>query len=126
VNRQRQFKEAMALMKKQNPQLQEEGFHLLQPVAAEHLEDLIAAFQSEQDHGLRCWMLELIGAARASAALPLLAKELESPHEDLRASAIWGLRQLDTPDARRQLFASGAKHGERPSNKEMKLTKPRG
>ena len=109
MNPKGQFEKAIALMKKHSPQLQEEGFHTLRPHAAEHLDDLMTAFQSEQDHGLRCWILELIGIAKAPAALPLLAEELRSSDESLRHWAIWGLRQLDTRDARRLLFEAGIK-----------------
>jgi hypothetical protein len=36
----------------------------LLPVAAEHVTELIDEFNTEHDdHGLRCWLLELIGAA---------------------------------------------------------------
>lgn len=63
------FREAMGLMRSHDPQRQEDGFHLLLPHAADHLDELIAQFEQEQDdHGLRCWLLELIGAAESPAS----------------------------------------------------------
>jgi hypothetical protein len=57
------FEQAMQLMRRHDRQQQEDGFALLRSHAAEHLDDLIAEFGREFDHGLRCWLLELIGHA---------------------------------------------------------------
>jgi thymidylate synthase ThyX len=59
------FGQAMRMMRKHDPQVQEDGFAILEPIAADVLPRLIAAFNDEPDHGLRCWLLELIGNARA-------------------------------------------------------------
>jgi hypothetical protein len=59
-------------MRKHDPQLQEDGFGLVREVAAERLDDLIAAYYVEQDRGMKCWLLELIGEVRSPAALPVL------------------------------------------------------
>ena len=73
------FREAMRLMRSSDPQRREDGYHQLLPHAADHLDQLITQFAQEQDdHGLRCWLLELIGAARSPAALPVLAAQLGS------------------------------------------------
>ncbi|WP_405063424.1 hypothetical protein OG474_17770 [Kribbella sp. NBC_01505] len=62
------FDRAMRLMRKHDPQLQEDGYHLLLPHAAEHLQELIAAYEAEtEDPGLRGWLLELIEIARAES-----------------------------------------------------------
>lgn len=107
----REFREAMRLMRKRDPQQQEDGFHQLLPHAAEHLDELIEQFAHEQDsHGLRCWLLELIAAAASPTALPVLAAQLNSPDESLRAWAAVGLSKLSTPEARtllRQARANG-------------------
>src|SRR5713101_10102998 len=69
----RRFGEAMRLMRSHDPQRQEDGFHQLLPHAADYLGELITQFGQEQDdHGLRCWLLALIGAARSPDALPVL------------------------------------------------------
>ncbi len=99
------FHDAMRLMRSRDPQCQEDGFHQLLPHAADHLDELIAEFEQEQgDHGLRCWLLELIGAARSPEALPVLAAQLGCEDESLRDWAAAGLKKLDTPEARTLLW----------------------
>ncbi|HUN35463.1 MAG TPA: HEAT repeat domain-containing protein [Trebonia sp.] len=103
------FHEAMQLMRSHDPQRQEDGFHQLLPRAADHLDDLITQFELEHDdHGLRCWLLELIGAARSPAALPLLRAQLNSDDESLRNWAAAGLKTLDTLEARTLLWRARA------------------
>ncbi|MEU4555393.1 HEAT repeat protein [Micromonospora violae] len=99
-----QFQHAMRLMRSRDPQKQEDGFHLLRPHAAQHLEELITEFNREPNHGLRCWMLELIGEARSEDALPVLVAQLHGADEPLRFWAVKGLEQLDTKPARHQLY----------------------
>ena len=53
--------------------------------------------RAHADHGLRCWLLELIGAAPSPAALPVLGAQLGSNDESLRDRAVAGLKKLDTP-----------------------------
>jgi HEAT repeat protein len=99
------FRDAMRLMRSHDPQRQEDGFRQVLPHAADHLDELIAQFEHEQDdHGLRCWLLELIGAARSPEALPVLAAQLSSDDESLRGWAATGLKKLDTPEARTLLW----------------------
>ncbi|MCZ4101571.1 MULTISPECIES: HEAT repeat domain-containing protein [Streptomyces] len=103
------FREAMRLMRTRDPQRREDRFHQLLPHAAEHVDELIEEFEQEQDdHGLRCWLLELIGAARSPAALPTLGAQLNSPDESLRLRAAAGLTELDTPEARTLLWNARA------------------
>ncbi len=107
----RVFRDAMRLMRSHDPQLQEDGFRTLLPVASEHLDELLEEFQAERDdHGLRCWLLELIGAARSDKGLPVLADQLSSPDEALRGWAEHGLRLLDTKEARRILWGWNRVH----------------
>jgi len=91
-------------MRRRNPQLAEDGFHHLRATAADHVDELIEEFHREHDHGLRCWLLELIGDAASEQALPVLVAELHSDDEALQDWAIRGLRKLDTPQARRLLW----------------------
>ncbi len=98
------FPEAMRLMRSHDPQRREDGFHRLLP-HADHLDQLIAQFEQEQDdHGLRCWLLELIGEARSPDALPVLAAQLDSDDEALRDWAAAGLEKLGTRQARTLLW----------------------
>lgn len=98
------FRAAMSLMRKHDPQLREDGFHMLLPVASDVLPQLIEEYESESDHGLRCWLLELIGAARSTDALPILSQELRSDGESIQGWARRGLEELDTKEARTLLW----------------------
>jgi hypothetical protein len=103
------FREAMRLMRSCDPQRREDGFRQVLPHAADHLGELIAQFEQEHDdHGLRCWLLELIGAARSPDALPVLAAQLDSDDESLRSWAAAGLKKLNTPEARTLLWRARA------------------
>lgn len=102
------FRDAMRLMRRHNPQLREDGFDLLRRHAADHVEALIAEFRAEQDdHGLRCWLVELIGEARSEAALPLLTELLTDEDESFRYWARRGLELLDSKDSQRALWTDG-------------------
>jgi hypothetical protein len=98
------FSQGMHLMRKHDPQLKEDGFAMLEPIAADVLPQLIAAFEEESDHGLRCWLLELIGDARSESALPVFTKELASDDESIRHWARRGLEQLETKEAQTILW----------------------
>jgi hypothetical protein len=105
----KRFCDAMRLMRRHNPQAKEDGFRFLLPHAAEHVEELIAEFgQEREDHGLRCWLLELIGEARSPLALPVLVEQLRSDDESLRSWAQVGLERLDTKQARQELWRARA------------------
>ncbi|MCW2937495.1 MAG: hypothetical protein JWN00_480, partial [Actinomycetia bacterium] len=78
----RRFAWALESMRSGDPQSRENGFDFLREHADTYVDELIAEFQKEQeDHGLRCWLLELVAEARSSAALPLLASQLEGDDE---------------------------------------------
>jgi hypothetical protein len=99
------------MMRKHNPQTSEDGFYSLLPHAAEHVDDLMVEFQTEKDYGLRCWFLELVGAARSPKAFDLLCEQLRSADDGLRYWAVQGLQQLNTPEARQVLFDAGVRKG---------------
>src|SRR5690349_5899738 len=90
------FKECMVMMRKHSAMTQEEGFYSLRPRAAEHVRELMAEFEVEKDHGLRCWLLELIGEARSEEAFDLLCQYAHSADESLSDWAVHGLKKLDT------------------------------
>lgn len=93
--------ECLALMRKRDPQLAEEGFHSLRPRANEFLPRLIEMFESEQSRPMRCWLLELIGEARAEEAFPLLCEQALSDDESLCSWGIIGLRLLNSAASRK-------------------------
>ena len=94
----------MRLMRKHDPQLKEDGFGMLLPVASDVVTQLMQEYESESDHGLRCWLLELIGEARSTDAMPILSRELRSDDESIRDWARRGLENLDTKEARTLLW----------------------
>jgi hypothetical protein len=102
----------MRLMRRHDPQLAEDGFQRLRAIAGQHVDELIEEFGRERDHGLRCWLLELIGEARSGRAFDVLAAELQSEDESLRSWAARGLRLLDTAEARRLLWQRRSGAGE--------------
>lgn len=95
-------------MRRHDPQLQEHGFALLRGHAAEYIDELLAEFDREPDHGLRCWLLELIAEARSTRALPLLTEQLHNSDPALRDWARTGLHKLDTREARKALYQTRA------------------
>jgi hypothetical protein len=103
-----QFHHAMRLMRGRDPQKQEDGFHQLRSHAGQHLEELITEFTDTTDHGLRCWLLELIGEAHLPDALPVLVAHLHGDDEPLRFWAVKGLEQLGTKPARHELYRARA------------------
>jgi hypothetical protein len=98
------FDRCMRMMRSSDPQLQEDGFHSLLPHAADFVPELIEAFEAEADHGLKCWLLELIGEARSGDAFKLLAAQLRGRDEALRYWAIRGLESLGDERSRRLLW----------------------
>lgn len=103
------FDECLAMMRKRDGLAAEHGFHELLPRAKEHVIELMAAFATETQHGVRCWLLELIGEARSEQALELLCEQALSEDEAFQSWAVRGLQLLDTHAARKFLFDRGLK-----------------
>lgn len=72
--------------------------------AAEHVDELLAEFRRESDHGLQRWLLGLIGYARCARVLPLPVQQLHGHDEALRGWAVQGLQLLGTREARQALY----------------------
>jgi hypothetical protein len=109
VTRNPRFARAMQAMRSRNPQTQEDGFDFLREHADAFVAELIAEFETERDdHGLRCWLLELLAETRSPDALPLLVAQLQSDDESLRFWAIRGVEMLDTREARQELYRARA------------------
>jgi HEAT repeat protein len=99
----------MRLMRSRDPERRELGFAQLRECAGEHVDQLIAEFQAERDdHGLRCWLLDLIGQARSPLALPLLAALVYDDDESIRYWAVHGLEKLGSREARTALWRARA------------------
>jgi hypothetical protein len=94
----------MRMMRKHSGQTREDGFQWLLPHASEHVRELIEEFKNEKEQGLRCWLVELIGSAKLAEAFPFLVEQLRSSEEGVRFWAIWGLKNLNTKEARTLLW----------------------
>ena len=101
------FEACMERMRERDPLTREEGYHALLPRAAEFLPRLIEAFQTERDHGLKCWLFELIDEAKSPDAFPLFLEHLSGGDESLSARAVQGLHDLGTEEARQALREAG-------------------
>jgi hypothetical protein len=100
---------ALRSMRSGDPQRKEDGFDFLREHADSYVDQLIAEFEAERDdHGLRCWLLELVAEARSSRALPVFAGQLQADDESLRFWAVRGLEMLDTREAREELYRARA------------------
>ena len=107
------YRACMAMMRKRDPQVAEDGFHWLLFRAAEYVDELMLEFLREQDEGLRFWLLELIAEAGSAKAFDLFRQNLASGENGIRDVAIRGLQKLNTPEARQVLFDAGVR--ERPT-----------
>jgi HEAT repeat protein len=92
------------MMRRNDPQTQEEGFQALRSEAAQYVPQLIHAFETESDHGLRCWLLELIGEARSEEAIAVLVAQLQSEDVRFQDWAMVGLINVHTKAARTVLW----------------------
>jgi hypothetical protein len=99
------YERSPKLMRRNDPQLSEDGFALLEPLAREHIEELMAEYRRVPDD--RFWILELIAGARSDKAFQLLVEALDHEREEIRWRAANGLRKLGSKEARRLLFERG-------------------
>ena len=92
-------------MHSKDPQLSEDGFHLLMSIAADHIDELIEEYRRDDTPGY--WLLELIADAKSPRAFDVLVEALDHEYEWYRSRAEGGLRDLGTKQARRLLFERG-------------------
>lgn len=97
----------LKMMRHSNPVVNEEGFGLLAPHAAEYVSQLIGSFWDEDNAVIQGWLVELVAAAKLPAALPFLVERLGDPNGCVRGFAIEGLRALNTKEARTALWKAG-------------------
>lgn len=98
------FEKCLELMKDSDPQKQEDGFHFLAKQASNFTSEIILAFEQETDHGLRCWLLELLGEVRDHRATKLLKREVLGTDERFKSWALRGLKEIDTKETRTFLY----------------------
>src|SRR5262245_46899080 len=98
------FRACMKMMRKHNPQIQEDGFHFLLPYASDFVSELLNEFHHETSHGIKLWILELLGEARSPQTLSLFSEHLRHADESYRTWAAYGLHKLNTKETRRILW----------------------
>jgi hypothetical protein len=98
------LKNCVAMMRSPDGQTREEGFHWILSRANQFIDELLQEFQTETDHGVRCWLLELIGEAKSERAEALLIEQAKGRDERFRDWAVRGLQKLDTKSARTALW----------------------
>lgn len=103
------FKKCMELMRENDHQLQEDGFHFLLPHSKKYIKELIHEFKNENNHGIKCWLLELIGESKSLESFEILIENLSSESDSLRDWAILGLKNLNTKKANIELNKIGIK-----------------
>ena len=101
------FDESMKMMRSRDGITSEIGFSWLSLFALEYGERLKEELDRETNHGLRCWLLELIGLTKDEGNIALFTEYLVSGDDSYRFWAIAGLRELNTADSRRMLFEAG-------------------
>ncbi|WFF08351.1 HEAT repeat domain-containing protein [Micromonospora sp. WMMD1076] len=99
------YERSLKLMRSNDPQLSEDGFALLEPLARKHIEELMTEYRRVPDD--QYWILELIADAQSEKAFDLLVEALDHEREDIRWRAANGLRELGSKEARRLLFERG-------------------
>ena len=72
--------------------------------AAECLSELVAAFQANEDEGVRLNVVSAIAEARLPAAIPFIAEVTKSPHAHLVSYAVKGLKAIGTREAHAALW----------------------
>ena len=98
------FDRYLQMLHSKNAMIQEEGFYDLAQHAGEYLEELLTAFDTEENRGMRSWLLEIIGYAKSPRAFPIFLKYLHSSDDSLRCWAKYGLAKLGTTREGRQLL----------------------
>ena len=98
------FKKCMEMMRSRDPGISEDGFHWLLSKASDHVQELIEAFHTEEAFGLRCWLVELIDAAKSEDAFDFLAEQLRGEDLQIRFWAMQGLKHLNTKKSRTLLW----------------------
>jgi HEAT repeat protein len=102
------FERALWLIRRHAPEVREDGFALMREIAAEHVAELMAAFESESEYGLRCWLLALLGETRAVETVPMFSALLYDEEERFRELAAVGLQMVGTKEARTALYRARA------------------
>ena len=61
------FKACIAMLRKHDHQISEDGYFWLMPRVDQYLEELIIEFKKEENHRIAYWLLELIAEIKITA-----------------------------------------------------------
>src|ERR1017187_3892632 len=75
------------------------GFSGSTPRVATYVDELIELLRTEKDPSCRARFVELLGCTQNEKAIPILKSELSSPIRMIRDMAIFGLDELNFPEA---------------------------
>lgn len=90
------FERCIGFVRSRNQAVMEDGFWWLLERAPRYTRELIALVPSEADPVVRGMLVELLGATRDEAALPVLEAELHHPDPRVREWAVHALAELRT------------------------------
>ena len=91
------FKKCIIQLRSNEALEYEEGYHWLLGAVDNYLDEMIRLMRSEDDPELRGRYIELLGASADAKVIPVLARELESPHSEVRSWAYSALRYMENP-----------------------------
>lgn len=98
------LRKCLEMMRKHDPQTQEDGFHWLLDHAGEYVNELLTEFNNEDNGISRYWLLELLAEAKLPALLPVFAECLYGSDASLSVGALFALNKLNTKEARQLLW----------------------
>ena len=101
------FLSAMERMRSKHANQQEQGYNMLLAHAGKFPEELIAEFRAETDHGLKCWLLELLADSRSEKVFDLFHEMLDASNLTFRDLAVKGLRRLNSKESKKLLSDRG-------------------
>jgi|GEM_PF-3994899 len=95
------FAVCMEFMCHPDPEKKQHGFHALRQNVATFLPLILHALERETNHGIQCWLLELVVIGKEPSTIPLLASYLYHKDDSLRYWAKTGLKDFGTRQALR-------------------------
>ena len=94
-----EFKQAIDMLRSEDPMTYEDGFHWLIGFADEYLEQITTLMQNELNPDRRSKLIEVLGHCKNEKAITVLASELTSEHRDVRFWAHSQLEYFENPKA---------------------------
>ena len=95
----KEFEEALGMMKSSDAMTFEDGYHHIMANVEQVVDQLIEVMLQEKDPKVRGRLVELIGESSDPKIIPILAKELSHPSEDVRSWAYGKLKHSKHAEA---------------------------